>query len=562
MTILIRDGRRRHALRRICGARLRRLERGAAVLLILAGPCWAQTNSAPASTAAGAAAVPAGSLPAKQPHFDIMEYRVLGNTVLSTRDIESLLYPLLGNKKQLTDVEAARAALEKLYHDHGYGTVFVDIPAQEVNDGIVRLHVTEATLNARKIEGARYFSEGAIIAALPAAQVGAVPSLTALQQQLAAVNSATADRSVVPVLKAGPVPGTLDLDLKVTDHLPLHGSVELDDNYTSDTKPLRATVALSYGNLFQALDLVSVQYQDSPQSPGQVSVLDASYTSRPFLDGYHVSGYFINSNSSVSDVGAGAVGVLGDGQITGLRFSAPALTSDAYSQLLTVGLDYKHFRNVITQGGGSAPLVTPISYTNLSLTYTGTLHEPKFDAAWTISPNVGLRGAPNSAEAFENDRYLGRPNYAYVRWDASVGYHAPAGFLVTFRLAGQDADGPLISNENYSVAGTDGVRGYLEAEELGDTAVKGTVQVQTPTWSWPVPQLINAFVFFDAGHIHEFATLGDQPEQVLLDSWGGGINLLPNRAVNGSLTWADPLKDGAFTLAGQWRLLFSVRGAF
>ena len=38
-------------------------------------------------------------------HFDVMEYRVIGNTVLTNRDIERVLDPLLGPNKTLTDVE-------------------------------------------------------------------------------------------------------------------------------------------------------------------------------------------------------------------------------------------------------------------------------------------------------------------------------------------------------------------------------------------------------------------------------------------------------------------------
>jgi len=38
-------------------------------------------------------------------HFDVMEYRVIGNSVLGNRDIERVLYPLLGPNKTLTDVE-------------------------------------------------------------------------------------------------------------------------------------------------------------------------------------------------------------------------------------------------------------------------------------------------------------------------------------------------------------------------------------------------------------------------------------------------------------------------
>jgi hemolysin activation/secretion protein len=497
-----------------------------------------------------------------QPRFTIREYRVLGNSVLPPRDIEALLYPLLGEGKDLSDVQAARAALEKLYHDHGFGTVFVDIPPQAVADGIVRLRVTEGTIHERKIDGARYFSERDIVSALPATEVGTVPNLTALQQQLNALNNQSADRSVVPILKAGPVPGTMDMELKVNDKLPLHGSVELNDDYTVDTKPLRATVALSYANLFAALDQVSVQYQNSPQEPSEVSVLDASYTSRPFWGGDSVSAYYIVSNSNVPNVGVGANGVLGNGDIGGLRWNFPALVSAAGSQDVTLGLDYKRFRDTVTVGGGSAPLVTPIKYTLASLSYVGSWHWPVADVVVQTGPALGIRGAPNSPSDFENDRYLARPNFSYLRWDGSFTLHAPAGYRLTLRFAGQYTTQPLISNESYSIGGIDGVRGYLEAEELGDTAIKGTVQVQTPTVSWHVPQLFNAIVFFDAGRTTDYSVLPGQPDELALDSFGGGLNLLPGHAVTGTLIWADPLRTGSYTHEGQSRVLFSVRGAF
>src|SRR5262245_52201464 len=68
--------------------------------------------------------------------FLISEYRVLGNTVLPNIEIEETLYPRLGPDKTIDDVEKARSALESYYHDRGYGTVFVDVPEQDVSDGV------------------------------------------------------------------------------------------------------------------------------------------------------------------------------------------------------------------------------------------------------------------------------------------------------------------------------------------------------------------------------------------------------------------------------------------
>jgi hemolysin activation/secretion protein len=124
-------------------------------LIALDGSAKAATPAAPASATA--------EQPAPVAYFNVHEYRVLGNSVLSNREIETVLYPLLGDHKTLTDAEVARAALEKKYHDRGFATVFVDIPEQDVSDQIVRLKATEGRLHEVHISGARYFSERKII---------------------------------------------------------------------------------------------------------------------------------------------------------------------------------------------------------------------------------------------------------------------------------------------------------------------------------------------------------------------------------------------------------------
>src|SRR5262245_1844001 len=87
--------------------------------------------------------------------FDVFEYRVLGNKVLPQVEVEKAVYPHLGPNKSLQDVEAAKTALEQAYKTAGYGTVFVDIPVQDVDRGIVRLQVTEGRLDRIRVQGAR-----------------------------------------------------------------------------------------------------------------------------------------------------------------------------------------------------------------------------------------------------------------------------------------------------------------------------------------------------------------------------------------------------------------------
>lgn len=500
----------------------------------------------------------APSAATKEAAFDVFEYRVLGNTVLDPRDIERLLYPLLGTKKHLDDVQAARKALEDLYHARGFGTAFVDIPPQTVRDGLVRLHVTEGILESRVINGAKYFPERAVIAQLPAATPGQVLQLSKLQEQLGVVNSQTPDRSVVPVLKAGSEPGTVDLALTVNDTLPLHGSFEINNQATVDTRELRGIASMDYDNLFGRLDTLSLQYQFTPQEFSQVRVIALNYAAHAFESGLQPSLSYINSNSNVPT--AGTLGVLGIGEITSGKIAYPISSTAGAQQIVTLGVDYKHFRNTINQNATTA-FETPITYVNLSAAYAGNWRAEARTTTFSFVVNAGPRHLVNSPEAFENDRFQARANFFDVRADFATTLKLPKDFSVKLRVAGQGANDPLIANEDYSLTGADGVRGYLEAEELVDAGLKETVQLISMPLRSGGRVLGDAFTFFDAGKGRVFDALPGQPGDISVRSWGLGFDVLPGEKITGSVSWAKALDTASTTHAGDSRILFFLRGS-
>ena len=77
-----------------------------------------------------------------------------GNTVLEARDIEKAVYPYLGPDRTLSDIEAAREALQTIYQERGYQSVYVDLPEQQVADGIVFLQVSETKVGRVRVVGA------------------------------------------------------------------------------------------------------------------------------------------------------------------------------------------------------------------------------------------------------------------------------------------------------------------------------------------------------------------------------------------------------------------------
>jgi hemolysin activation/secretion protein len=179
-----------------------------------------------------------------------------------------------------------------------------------------------------------------------------------------------------------------------------------------------------------------------------------------------------------------------------------------------------------------------------------------------MSANFGSRDAVGDSEHFDLARYQGRPNFFYLRGSASMTEQLPAGLQFITKIAGQGAMEPLVSNEYFSIAGADGVRGYLEAEDFGDTAIKGTLQLESPQWHcWSGSLTGRAFGFFDDGHVTFLASLPGQPDHADLRSTGIGVELAALGHYTGLLTWAYPLLSGPRTHSGSSRVLFMVRGS-
>ena len=500
--------------------------------------------------------------PEPQAIFEVHEYRVLGNTVLSNREIDSALHALIGDKKTLADIEAAKVALEKAIHDLGYNTVFVELPEQDIADHVVRFQIREVRLHDVGVTGARHYSQRQILAHLPAATAGSVPNLTALQAQISDLNAQTADLNVVPSLKVGQEPDTVDLTLNVNDHLPFHGSLEFNNQNTPQTKPLRMIASLSYGNLFQDFDNVSVQYQSSPQEFKEVKVFAASYASGALWAGIRPSAYFVDSDSNLAAVSSS--GLLGKGYIFGSQLAVPLTDAPGMPQSLTVGAEYKHFLQSVVSAGAASPAAPDASldsYLNLSLGYRGTWASDRLRGTLATTLNYGPRGAPN-AEATSSTGTTDGASYLYLKTDGSVVIPIREQFQLDLRATGQYTSKPLILYEEMSMTGVNAVRGYLEAESLADKGVLGSVQLQSPTWRQSKASIGDLFLFYDEGYGRLFDPSPDVAGALTLRSWGVGVHLFPGKSITGSLTWADPLASGPNTKRGDSRLLFDVRGAF
>lgn len=503
---------------------------------------------------------------AEEGSFDLFEIVVEGNSVLSTAQIEKTVYPFLGENKNIADVEAARTALEKAYQSNGYLTVFVDIPEQKVQNGVVRLRVTEGQVERLRVTGSRYYSLGAIREKTPELAEGSVPYFPEVQKQLAAVNRG-GDRRVTPVLRPGLSPGKVEVDLKVDDSLPVHGNVELNNRYSAGTSHTRLNANLRYDNLWQKEHSLSIGIQTAPENTDDTSVLLANYV-WPLDSGDYMAVYGLISNSDVAAVGD--VKVIGSGKIVGLRFIKPLRAREGFFHTLTLGVDYKNFKDSVTlQGAGS--IDTPISYLPFTFGYEATLmHGAQSMTQFTSALNFNLRGlADEEVECvpgfyineFGCKRWQAEANYAFLRLDVKHTHTLESGWSLFGRLLGQVASGPLISNEQFSAGGVDTVRGYTESIAAGDNGLVAGLELRTPSLSkWTYEQLdeLTLFAFAEGASLSVLKPLPGQIDQYDLYSAGLGLRFKGWGGVSGYLDLAYPFETISQVEAGDTRLNFRL----
>jgi hemolysin activation/secretion protein len=141
---------------------------------------------------------------------------------------------------------------------------------------------------------------------------------------------------------------------------------------------------------------------------------------------------------------------------------------------------------------------------------------------------------------FIRDLGSNRKNFQQVAGNAEAGgtyttinsglirqQNLPGDWSIVANANGQWASEPLISNEQFGLGGTAGVRGYQEGEVYGDTGWRTLLDLRAPpvnvgyfpTATGEVPAMLRCSCFMDYGKVYFI----NRPGQVAVSEWGTGF---------------------------------------
>jgi hemolysin activation/secretion protein len=501
------------------------------------------------------AAAGAGAAPRT---LDILEFRVEGVDHLSLAEVEAAVGKFMGPGRTLEDVENARLALEKAYSDKGFQSVSVAVPPQTVRDGVVVLRATEGKVGRLRVRGARWFTLSEIKKEAPSVAEGSVPNFNDIVTDIATLNQLP-DRRVTPALRAGSLPGTIDVDLNVQDHLPLHGSVEFNNRYSANTTRQRLNGTLRYDNLWQQGHSLDLSVQTAPDRLSDGIVFAATYLAR-FLGTpwFSLTGNAIIQDSDISTLGGATV--VGRGRIFGARATFTLPSTPTFFHTLTTGIDYKHFGKELSNDQFAAPIV----YWPLTAQYSAALTSETSQTQFGGNLVLGTRGLGTGDGNFDARRYQASANFIYLRADFSRTQELGA-FQLSGRVQGQYSADPLVPSEQLTAGGAESVRGYQEAQAAGDFGVVGSVELRSPSLgllfgSWITDWRVH--VFADGARVAIHLPLPEQQRIFILTSAGGGSRLRLFDHLAGSFDLGVPLHSVGDTQSGRPRGHFRLIAEF
>lgn len=505
--------------------------------------------------------------------FDINRFVIEGNSLLEPEVIDAILQPYTGSRREYADVQRASAALVQQYSNEGFNIVWVVVPEQDLDQGVVTLRVIEAQIGEVSVEGNRHFDESNIRAAVPALVESTSPTTRDISANVQLANENPA-RQLDVVLRAGAQEGVVDAIVFVIDEPVLKFFTTLDNTGNPQTGDYRLGLGVQHANLFSHDHVGTLNFITSPGRTSQVSQYSASYRVPLYSrdDSLDFIAAYSDVDAGVTQTVAGPLAFSGKGAVYGFRYNQLLPRRGEYSHQLNYGIDYRAYENVCSLGvfgeAGCGPAAVDVTTRPISLSYSGNWARPGRISEFYLMLSHNLPGASNGDSS---DFAAARPSpaggsgapsrYQIMRTGASIVQDIGANWQGRVAVNAQLSPDALITGEQLGSAGATTVRGFLEREIARDTGYIANIELYSPNLIGtliPGEGNLRALMFYDTARTRNNPLAGEERQNSSIASVGAGLRWNLQRNLNVRFDLARVIDSGGSKLSGDYRGHISV----
>lgn len=277
--------------------------------------------------------------------------------------------------------------------------------------------------------------------------------------------------------------GTYHVIILAEDKDDLQYTISVNDTGNENSGNWRTAFSYTDTDLSKNADMINLSYTTSPNNQKNVHQGSAFYKCL-----FPNSGDSAYVNFSFSNVDMGSVSQVygldlyttGESKNIGVHYQHNFKYTSTKKQVLDVGFDYKKSKGDHELKYGDTVWVTggyDIEEKVFSATYTDTLRRRNDSFSYNIGYSQNVDG---NKEAYNNYRTGSDDIFHIFKAGVNYQYRADNDWIFNARLNGQYTTDNLISTEQISSGGLNGVRGFKESVASGDNGIRGSIEVYTP----------------------------------------------------------------------------------
>ncbi|MDO9360036.1 MAG: ShlB/FhaC/HecB family hemolysin secretion/activation protein [Polaromonas sp.] len=461
--------------------------------------------------------------------------RIEGSTVLPYGGLQARADSYTGREISGADVLALASELTVMIRNAGYILSLVVIPPQSLADGTLTLRVIEGYISGVTIRAGEGVSDHVreALAAVGERIKGARPLDAALLERYLLIANDFPGLQLRSILAPSQVQGAADLTL-VASIKTFEGFASVDNHGSKYLGPGQMLAGVTGNQLLGVNDqwrAIAVGTGNREMAYGQLS-----YSQVVTTEGLKLSATVSRARTQPGDV-LRPFDVRGAADTTSLSASYPMLRSRNESVLARVAYDHSDIRTDIL---GSRVIEDRIRALRLGLSWRVM---DRFDGQNVLDVDFsqGL-GGTREADLLKS-RAGAKGVFNKLSFDYERAQFFSASTSLALGVAGQWANTPLLSSEQYALGGRRYGRAYEPAELVGERALAFRIEPRyAGALDAPGFRSYQTFGFYDIGKVWRLGpTAAGVPRSQSLASAGVGVRLLLEKNMTASFEAALPL---------------------
>ena len=493
---------------------------------------------------------PAPSLPEQAPKEKVVEeasaelvvikeFKFTGNHAIEEAELKAALASITNRSISIAELKTATDLISALYNKKGV-LATVNLPEQDITEGVVLIEVIEAVFAGVKIDGTfnkdykrirPCVIERFIEACSPVGQLVDQKKIDRALALLQRLPGFKVDASYQP----GEKERSTQLLIKVVDSPLLTFGLAADNSGGRSTGKRKETANINLASPLKMGDLLNITALHTDGT---------DYARVAYSIPVGGSGLKVGANSSymkykfLASMEGSELTPLGRSVTYNVNANYPIILTKQANLSAEVNYDKKSFLN---QMASTEPTATESDYklNVASLMISGSYIDGILAGGQTnasvnmIYGSVNLDGSPNITRDFDGANTRGR--YKRLHLNFSRNQFITDSVSLNFDASGQLANRNLDSSEKFYLGGINGVRAYPTSEGSGSEGYLFKVELYKF-----LPYNFNASIFWDKGHVKQYYLSKLSPESTFVPVGP------PNYSLEGygaSLAWSGPYQS-------------------